>query len=607
VGPDGTIYKASALGKAGYGTLFAINSDGTQKWSWDTSADDLYCGGSTYLIYCSIESTPALAPNGTLYVKPYGQGVIAINSQMGQYLWRNNFSDYAGGADPFGQSLSVGSDSVAYTSEGGGRYNFYAVNPNNTIKWVTKTAVWNDEAVSPISADGALVLRGDNAANFYAFDTSDGSIWWKLSTLSPSGAILGAPVLSANGIIYFTTGETTATPPGTPGYVFAVRVDTGEIVWQYQVGFPDADLAMGSDGTLYVPGQIGASYGLYAFQCADGVCALPKPTCPDPTNITTEEDLSTCIQLANMVDGPQTLGLGADITLHTRLPISSEIVINGNGRFISGDNAVQVFHVRNPGNLTLNAITVQNGSAGYGGGINNSGGMVVVTNSTFSGNTVNYGYGGGIFNSGTITVINSTFSDNLAAYGGGIFNFGTMTTANSTFSRNTANYGYGGGILNSGTITVVNNTFSDNSIAWIGDGGGIYNSGVLHLKNSILANSTDEYGITVMNDCYSEVALASDSHNLIESTLTCGLPVSSADPKLGPLANNGGSTNTFALLAGSPALDAGDDAVCAAVPVNNLDQRGITRPQGAHCDIGAHEFVVIQTTHRVYLPLISRP
>jgi outer membrane protein assembly factor BamB len=140
VGPDGTIYVASASGTAGYGTIFAINPNGTQKWSWDTSTDDLYCGGSTYLIYCAIESTPALAPNGTLYVKPYGQGVIALNSATGEYLWRNNFSPDAGGADPFGQSLSVGSDSVAHTSEGSGRYNFYAVNPDNTIKWVTATS-----------------------------------------------------------------------------------------------------------------------------------------------------------------------------------------------------------------------------------------------------------------------------------------------------------------------------------------------------------------------------------------------------------------------------------------------------------------------------------
>jgi hypothetical protein len=86
-------------------------------------------------------------------------------------------------------------------------------------------------------------------------------------------------------------------------------------------------------------------------------------------------------------------------------------------------------------------------------------------------------------------------------------------------------------------------------------------------------------------------------NNLIESTGTnaCGLTngvngnIIGQDPKLGALADNGGSTQTFALLPGSPAIDKGDDATCAASPVNNLDQRGETRPKGPHCDIGAFE------------------
>ncbi len=53
---------------------------------------------------------------------------------------------------------------------------------------------------------------------------------------------------------------------------------------------------------------------------------------------------------------------------------------------------------------------------------------------------------------------------------------------------------------------------------------------------------------------------------------------------LGALADNGGPTLTHALLPGSPALDAGNDAACSAT-----DQRGVSRPQGAHCDIGAYE------------------
>jgi uncharacterized repeat protein (TIGR02543 family) len=66
-----------------------------------------------------------------------------------------------------------------------------------------------------------------------------------------------------------------------------------------------------------------------------------------------------------------------------------------------------------------------------------------------------------------------------------------------------------------------------------------------------------------------------------------------ADPKLGALGNYGGDTQTIPLLSGSPAIDAGNDAVCDDNPgPNNLDQRGVTRPQGAGCDIGAFELGV---------------
>ena len=72
-----------------------------------------------------------------------------------------------------------------------------------------------------------------------------------------------------------------------------------------------------------------------------------------------------------------------------------------------------------------------------------------------------------------------------------------------------------------------------------------------------------------------------------------GTDAAPVDAKLGPLGNNGGQTPTLPLLFGSPAIDAGDDAVCAqtgADKVNGVDQRGVTRPQGAHCDIGAFEY-----------------
>ena len=87
--------------------------------------------------------------------------------------------------------------------------------------------------------------------------------------------------------------------------------------------------------------------------------------------------------------------------------------------------------------------------------------------------------------------------------------------------------------------------------------------------------------------------------NLSYGDTTC--PGINGDPVLGPLQANGGPTQTMALGAGSAARDAAVDAICAAPPVNNLDQRGVVRPQGTHCDIGAYE-----ARPPVYLPLINK-
>lgn len=290
VGQDGTIYVVSAFGHEGYGTIFALYPNGTQKWTWTTAEDDLYCGTSQYLIYCSIESTPALAPNGYLYFKPYGGGVIALNSVTGTFLWRNNFAEGAGGADPFGQSLSVDADSNAYTSEGGGRYNFWAVTSKNTSAWVFEAENWNDMAISAISPDNSTIFRGDNGGIFYAIDAHSGQTRWRFDMGIPGTGIDGTPLVAANGIVYFTTGGlTTGTPDDAHGYVYALRTADGALLWRYEVGFAGADLAMGPDGTLFVTSD---DRRLYAFQCADGICAVP-PVAPTITVQPVSQNISS--------------------------------------------------------------------------------------------------------------------------------------------------------------------------------------------------------------------------------------------------------------------------------------------------------------------------
>ncbi|NIP85808.1 MAG: hypothetical protein GTO03_09700 [Planctomycetales bacterium] len=242
----------------------------------------------------------------------------------------------------------------------------------------------------------------------------------------------------------------------------------------------------------------------------------------------------------------------------------------------------------------------------------------MVANSTVSSNTTGDGRGGygrggrggdggGIYNSGTLTVTNSTVSSNTTGDGGG---------AHSWAGRG----GDGGGIYNSGTLMVANSTVSGNTtgaggcISWngcvrTGPGGGISAGGTVNVENTIIAGNTDPGGDP--DDCSG--TLTSQGYNLVEDLTDCTIGgdttgnVTGQDPRLSPLADNGGSTQTHALRSISPAIDAGS---CSAV---TADQRGLPRPVDIPdianaddgCDIGAYEAQEV-VLYRLYLPLISK-
>lgn len=260
-------------------------------------------------------------------------------------------------------------------------------------------------------------------------------------------------------------------------------------------------------------------------------------------------------------------------------------IIDGNGGVIGE----KVFEIIGTVTASFSGVTIRNGKwlAGAGGGIVNDGGTLTVVDSTISGNTAGFN-GGGIFNNAiaTLTVTNSTISGNTAGTdGGGISNIGTLTVNNSTFSGNTANFG--GGIFHQAGATIITNSTIASNSANI-TGGGIYrNFGTVSLSNTIVANQ-----ISGAN-CFG--AITSTGHNL-ESANTCMFAgtgdLTNTDPLLVALANNGGTTQTMALSASSPAIDAGDNTVCNNPPVSGVDQRGVVRPQGAMCDIGAYEYVL---------------
>lgn len=284
-----------------------------------------------------------------------------------------------------------------------------------------------------------------------------------------------------------------------------------------------------------------------------------------------------------------------------------------NDSVFSNNNASKVGGaIYNSGNLTITRTsfsgnTNTDSAGGWGGAIYNDEGDMTVSNSTFSGNAASY-VGGAIQNGyGRLTIDNSTFSDNAAPFGGAILDDLGLRISNTTFSGNRATHG-GAILVDTPADYVFNSTFSGNSAAdgaaIYFEGGGlsvinctfsgnigstaIYNANLAALSNTIVAGISGENCSGTPFDW---------GHNL-DSGATCGFSnstgsQSNVDPLLDPhgLADNGGPTQTIALEAGSPAINAGDESTCLRVE-NNLDQRGFVRPGlgATNCSIGAYEF-----------------
>ena len=297
-----------------------------------------------------------------------------------------------------------------------------------------------------------------------------------------------------------------------------------------------------------------------------------------------------------------TINFAAGITtinlLSDELLIDKNLTINGPGANLltvqrSSGADFRVFHIDSTSVVAnISGLRIANGHApanfttdgASGGGIAN-GGALTIRNCTISGNTSGALFfgrseGGGIYNRGLITISGSTISGNTAVFGGGIDNAGNATITSCTISANSnGNLGgsEGGGIENGGTVDITSCTISGNS-AEGNPGGGIANGGTVRARNTIIALNTAGCSFQGCTPTGLDVsgALTSQNFNLIGNnagaTITpqpadqIGTPGSPIDPLLGPLQNNGGPTETQALLSGSPAIDKGNSSGLSTAP-----------------------------------------
>lgn len=309
----------------------------------------------------------------------------------------------------------------------------------------------------------------------------------------------------------------------------------------------------------------------YASNCSAGQC----PTLRD------------AVAAANATPGSDTIQFGGKffqqiVLAHGQLNIanSGSLSITGASNrviTISGNSTSRVFHVDPGANLTLRYMTIANGEGGaVGGGIFNNGNLTL-DRSTVRNNTAVVG--GGIFNAGKLTLTRSTLSNNSASGdGGGIYNYThrEVLVDNSTLSGNSAAH-RGGGIANQGDLGIQISTLSGNSAT---AGGGVSNfaQATTVVFSSALANSPS--GLDCTNHSGSSFSFWT-MHSLIGSGNNCNANFT-GDFKLGPLANNGGTTQTHLPAPDSPLVD---QFLCQGL----VDQRGVARPQGTACDIGAVE------------------
>ena len=610
------------------GTLFFTANNGThgnELWKSDGTlagtgmVKDIYPGipGSSYYHLTNI--------NGVVYFS-------ASSDTTGYELWKSNGTetgtvlvrDIWGGANSsYPDSFENVNGTLFFTASNGVNGNELWKSNGTSAGTVMVKDIWPGS-----SGWGSDLTHVGNTVYFGANDGVNARLW-KSDGTSAGTVKLGAPapleIGNANGIVYYSGSD------GVNGYELwrsDGTVSGSTLVKEINpTGDSYPDLFFSVNGTLYFRANDGVhGTELWKVALVDNSTPTATPTSlptSTPTLAPTYTPTATPVIPSGVVvstndNGPGSLRqaianalsgdtitfdpslAGQTITLSSQINLDKNLTIDGSGLgpvvAISGNLTSRIFYVAANTTVTLQSLWLKDGRDNSGGGAIYNDGMLTVINSTFSNNSTTAS-GGAIHNNYglALKISKSTFVDNSAQNGGAISLYQSPFSSsvwadivNNTFVGNQANTanGLGGAIhsaintdfANENAFFLANNTFSGNGAY---SGGNLYNWGSLSFHNNIFANSTSG------GDCYSIGSISPivvyGLNNLIEDGVPCSQGTFiGGDPLLGPLADNGGPTMTMALLPGSPAIDAGTTCVFE-------DQRGVFRPQGNYCDIGAYE------------------
>lgn len=387
---------------------------------------------------------------------------------------------------------------------------------------------------------------------------------------------------AAVGVAAFTSalpGYAAVVGSGTPGSCTEAALDTalsGGGVVTFDCGGGAVTIVLTTQKTLSLPTSIDGG-GLVTL---DGNGMVPHFWLSNPVNY-----ILTGVNLVNgrsIGDSGGSIIVSGGTLLLNNATLSNNVAVGPNSR----GGAI---HILGGATVTLSNVRAVGNQADAGGVIHtrDAAGTLLLSEFVAQGNTASNGGGAVLHKGNSLTVQQSLFTGNsvtgYGAVGGAIeVSSGSLAISNSTFQGNTGGAGTAGSAISVADVpsgTVTNSTFADNATAQ----GAIdlFGSTQLTFRNTIVASTVGQANCRVIGG-----ATIVDGGNNLQfggtSAQSCGASIPLADPMLAPLADNGGFSQTMALQLGSPAIDAG--SACPAA-----DQRGVARPIGPACDIGAYE------------------